>query len=319
MLEIKDLEVKLCADDDSFYILRNISLSLSKGEILGLAGESGSGKSVLAKTILGLNNPPIFKTKGLINMDKVVLDNKKALQTVRGKKISMIFQNPTGSLNPVMTIGSQLAETVMLHNKSLTRKLAFKKSEELLKNVEIDLHQERLRAYPHQLSGGMNQRVMIALALAAEPEIIIADEPTTALDVTIQEQIIKLLYKLNKDKGLSMLFISHDLSLLERVCNRIAVLYCGELMEVLKACTLIKNQPYHPYTKALKSCIPEIGHKTKLNTIKGTIGRNDDTKNSSCIFAERCSYSRQRCFEEKPVFNGSYACFYPFSYNEENL
>lgn len=180
--------------------------------------------------------------------------------------------------------------------------------------MEIDHPEDRLQAYPHQLSGGMNQRVMIALALAANPEIIIADEPTTALDVTIQEQIIKLLYKLNKEKNLSILFISHDLSLLERVCSSVAVLYCGELMEILPAKDLRENKPRHPYTKALKSCIPEIGVKTTLNTIKGSIGRNDETKDNMCIFADRCSYAEQICFSSKPLFNGKYACHKPFSY-----
>lgn len=317
MLEIKNLTVELCSPENHFYILRNVSLSLKKGEILGLAGESGSGKSVMAKTLLGINPAPVFKTCGEIIVDGLTLSREKDFEAVRGKKISMIFQNPTGSLNPVMDIGAQLSETIRLYDKKLSKKEALKKSLELLKSVEIDLPEERLKAYPHQLSGGMNQRVMIALALAADPEIIIADEPTTALDVTIQEQVIKLLYKLNKEKGLSILFISHDLSLLERICSRIAVLYCGELMEILTAEKLRENRPRHPYTKALKECIPEIGIKTKLKTIKGNIGRNDASKERICIFADRCLRSEKICFSEKPEFNGKYSCYRPFSYPEE--
>lgn len=317
MLEIKNLKVELKNEGNEFYILRNVNLTLGNGEILGLAGESGSGKSVMAKTILGITSKPIEKTGGLVVIDGNVLTTEKDFAAVRGKKISMIFQNPSGSLNPVMTIGAQLSETVRLFDKKISRKDALKKSEELLQSVEIDMPKDRLGAYPHQLSGGMNQRVMIALALAANPDIIIADEPTTALDVTIQEQIIKLLYKLNKDKNLSILFISHDLSLLERICGKIAVLYSGELMEVLTAEALRENQPHHPYTKALKSCIPEIGVKKSLTTIKGSIGRNDSTKDSMCIFADRCSFAYEKCFKEKPAFNGSFACHKPFLYGEK--
>lgn len=317
MLEIRNLKVELKNEGNEFYILRNVNLALGEGQIMGLAGESGSGKSVMAKTVLGIISKPIEKTGGEIIIDGKILATEKDFATVRGKKISMIFQNPSGSLNPVLTIGAQLSETVRLYDKKISKKDALKKCEELLKSVEIDLPKDRLGAYPHQLSGGMNQRVMIALALAANPDIIIADEPTTALDVTIQEQIIKLLYKLNKDKNLSILFISHDLSLLERICGKIAVLYSGELMEILTAEALRDNSPRHPYTKALKSCIPEIGVKKSLTTIKGSIGRNDSTKDSMCIFADRCTFAVDICFKEKPAFNGSFACHKPFSYGEK--
>ena len=234
MLQAENLTIKLKSEKDEFFILRDFSIHLNKGEILGLAGESGSGKSVFAKSILGLNTAPIYKTGGSIFVEKKLLENDTDYKSIRGKKISMIFQNPQSSLNPVMTIGQQLIETIMLHNKSLNKKQSKEEAVKLLQDVEIDLAESRLESFPHQLSGGMNQRVMIAMALASNPDILIADEPTTALDVTIQAQIINLIKKLNIEKKLSILFISHDLALLAAVCNKIAVLYSGELMEIIE-------------------------------------------------------------------------------------
>lgn len=315
MLKIDNLNVKLNSENDEFNILRNVSLQIKKGDILGLAGESGSGKSVLAKTILGLNKSPIEKVSG-----KIIFDNKELItnddyKSIRGKKVSMIFQNPTGSLNPVISIGSQIVETIMLHDKSISKNQAIKKAEELLTMVEIDRPKERLNSYPHQLSGGMNQRVMIAIALASNPELLIADEPTTALDVTIQSQIIKLLLKLNKEHKFTMLFISHDLSLLMNICNKIAVLYCGEIMEIVSKEDLCNDNLHHPYTIALKSCILKIGNKNFLTTIKGSIGKNNSEKDNQCIFSERCSYCQNKCNITKPVFDGNYACHYPIGIN----
>ncbi len=310
MLEIKNLTVELSSPENPFYILRRVSINLKKGCILGLAGESGSGKSVLAKTVMGLNSPPVKTLSGEIILNGKPLETESDFKAARGKKISMIFQNPQASLNPVMTIGAQLTETIRLGRKISGAKAA-EKAAELLSSVEIDRPAERLKAYPHQLSGGMNQRVMIALALASDPEILIADEPTTALDVTIQAQIIKLIMKLNRERRLTTLFISHDLSLLMRICPEIAVLYCGELMEITSGSDLREDRLLHPYTKALKSCIPEIGVKTALTTIKGSIGRNDASADSRCIFAERCPRAEKICFESKPAFNGRYACHRP--------
>ena len=318
MLKIKNLTVNLCSQNDPFYILRNISFNINRGEILGFAGESGSGKSVLAKTILGLNKPPIKTTSGEIIYNGTPLKSNADFKAVRGKKISMIFQTPTVSLNPVMTIGYQLVETIRLHNPNISKQTALKLASELLEQVEIDRPSERLSAYPHQLSGGMNQRVMIAIALASNPELLIADEPTTALDVTVQAQIIKLLLKLNKERHFTMMFISHDLSLLMSICSRIAVLYCGELMEIATKDNLIKNLPYHPYTEALKNCIPKIGKHNTLTTIKGSIGKNNHTADNSCIFAQRCSKAKTLCTEKKPIFNGKYACHFPLLKQEVN-
>lgn len=311
MLQAKNLTIELKSDKDEFYILRNFSIELNKGEILGLAGESGSGKSVFAKSILGLNRPPIYKTGGDIFVENVCLIKDNDYKAVRGKKVSMIFQNPQSSLNPVMTIGQQLIETIMLHDKSLNKKAAKEKAVKLLQNVEIDLAESRLESFPHQLSGGMNQRVMIAIALASNPDILIADEPTTALDVTIQSQIINLIKKLNTEKHLSIIFISHDLALLASICDRVAVLYSGELMEIVNADDLLLNKEKHPYTHALKACIPQIGKKDELTTIKGFIEKNNFLYNEKCIFADRCNNSIDVCFNKKPVFTNGSSCHNP--------
>ncbi len=311
MLKAENLTIELKKDKEQFYILRDFSLHIKKGEIFGLAGESGSGKSVFAKSILGLNKPPVYKTNGSITVDNIELNTEKDYKSIRGKKVSMIFQNPQSSLNPVMTIGSQLIESIMLHNKNINKKDAKLKAIELLESVEIDNAEERISSYPHQLSGGMNQRVMIAIALASSPDILIADEPTTALDVTIQEQIIKLIKKLNKDNNLTILFISHDLALLASICSRIAVLYSGELMEIMPAEDLINNQEKHPYTYALKQCIAQIGHKDDLVTIKGFIQKNNFLYNEKCIFADRCNNSIDICYKSKPIYSKGYKCHNP--------
>lgn len=311
MLDIENLTVELISETERFYILRDFSLSLKKGEILGLAGESGSGKSVLAKSILGLNKPPVIKTSGGIILKGNELKTEKDFAKIRGREISMIFQDPKNSLNPVMTIGEQLTETIRLRNKKISKKEAAAQAVHLMKDVDIDMPQSRFYTYPHQLSGGMNQRIMTAAALACNPEILIADEPTTALDVTIQEQIIKLIQKLNKRDNLAILFVSHDLSLLSAVCDRIAVLYCGELMEIISGSGLIKGKEKHPYSRALKECIPAIGSKKELTAIKGTIGKNNFNYNEKCIFADRCNDSTDICFKEKPVFKNNCACHNP--------
>lgn len=311
MLQVNNLTVELKSDKENFYILRDFSIHINKGEIFGLAGESGSGKSVFAKCILGLNKAPIYKTGGEIIVDGLNIYDKKSYKLIRGKKVSMIFQNPQSSLNPVMTIGRQLIETIRLHNKKISKNETYNTAVALLKDVEIDMAEERLNSYPHQLSGGMNQRVMIAIALATNPDLLIADEPTTALDVTIQAQIIKLIQKLNKAKNLTTLFISHDLALLSSICDNIAVLYSGELMEIVKAKDLSSGKEKHPYTNALKKCIAQIGNKEELTTIKGFIEKNNFLYNEKCIFADRCISSIDVCCHKKPVFSNGYKCHNP--------
>jgi oligopeptide/dipeptide ABC transporter ATP-binding protein len=314
MIQIKNLTVELASATKEIYILRDISLSLSKGEILGIAGESGSGKTVLSKTLMGLIQYPLQKTAGKIVIKDNTHSQLSELKQYRGQFFSMIFQNPTASLNPVFSIGQQLTETLKAHNPNLDKNSAIAEALKLLKEVEIDHPEDRMNSYPHHLSGGMNQRIMIALALATNPEVIIADEPTTALDVTIQAQVIDLLLKLNKEKDISIIFISHDLSLLESVCNNIIILYAGEIMEKIHSQNLKTEKIKHPYTFALKSCIPGINDsKDFLYSIPGTIKLNTEDDNNSCIFSDRCRYATQICKQVKPALNShcNYRCHHP--------
>lgn len=310
MLKIDDLTVTLESDREPFYILRSLDLHLLKGEILGIAGESGSGKSVLAREIIGLNFHPIKKKSGIIYFNDRELKSADDFKAVRGGGISMIFQNPTSSINPVIPIGKQIVETIMLHDKKISKHLAENKAIELLRSVEIDMPEKRMHDYAHQLSGGMNQRVMIALALATNPKLLIADEPTTALDVTIQKQIISLIKKLNKELGLSVIFISHDLSLLQNIAQRVIVLYSGEVLEVVSSEALRENRAANPYTKALKACVPHIKTDGELSFIKGFISKNTSFYDDKCIFYERCEMAVSECSLNKPNMKNDSKCFF---------
>ncbi|MBC7197481.1 MAG: ABC transporter ATP-binding protein, partial [Deferribacterales bacterium] len=263
MLEVRNLNVILENINKRIYILRNISLTIDGGEILGLVGESGSGKTVLGKTVLGLTAFPIKKLSGDIIFEKTVIDEDN-VHKFRGKKISMIFQNPTSCLNPVFTIKNQIIETIRNSNPDINASQAKRIAIELLKKVEIDHPDQRLDSYPHNLSGGMNQRVMIALALATNPEILIADEPTTALDVTVQSSIIDLLKNLNKNYNLSILFITHDLNLISNIADRVAVIYAGEILEIVSKEDLKIKRFKHPYTELLNRCIPTLEEKKDM-------------------------------------------------------
>ncbi|PLX70031.1 MAG: ABC transporter ATP-binding protein [Denitrovibrio sp.] len=313
MLDINNLTIELMGTANPFIILRDVSLSLKNGEILGIAGESGSGKTILAKSILNLIKKPVVKTGGSINLDGAELSSEKDFRAIRGSKISMIFQNPTASLNPVFTIGSQLIETIRIHQPKMSVQEAKDRAVELLTEVEIPHPEERLNTYPHQLSGGMNQRVMIALALSSNPEILIADEATTALDVTIQAQIVALLKKLNKEKNLSIIFITHDLSLLAQVADESFIMYAGEIMERLTSDQLRNDDMRHPYTKNLQSCVPKIGdNREYLNTITGTITFNNAEFDNACVFHPRCDRATDKCKTSKPPFSNGFTCWYPY-------
>ncbi|MCX8083967.1 MAG: ABC transporter ATP-binding protein [Calditerrivibrio sp.] len=304
MLLIDNLNISI----NDHIILQDVAFEVKKGEILGIAGESGSGKTVLAKFLLDLL--PSYFDIHFSDIKFCGISYKKSdLKELRGKHISMIFQNPSSSINPVLTIGDQLIETIKLYHKNIDFK---KKAIEILKSVEIDKPDLRLNSYPHNLSGGMNQRVMIGMALASNPEILIADEPTTALDVTIQQEILNLLFKINKEKQLTILFISHDLKLLQSISDRVLILYAGEMMEILNGEDLLKDNIKHPYTYLLKKSVPSIKNDVEyLETIPGNIPKNSHIFRHKCIFSTRCPFVKEKCLNEKPSFKNNIKCHYP--------
>lgn len=316
MIEVKSVNINTFRDDTKYNILYDFSLDVIEGEILGIAGESGSGKSVFAKYLLGLNDNNLIQNGGELTVDKNLIGSIDDYKRIRGSTISMIFQDAASALNPTFTIGSQLIDTILLHNPLMSKKNARIKAISCLREVEIDYPEDRLDSCPHQLSGGMSQRVMIALALATEPKYLIADESTTALDKLIERQILDLLLKLNKDRKLTIIFISHDLSILESICDRVAILYAGELMEIVDKKDMKSNKFYHPYTRALRDCVPNIIRETlpptfRLKTIKGQILQNDETMENQCIFTDRCTKATNECTQAKPKFNGKFKCVNP--------
>ena len=276
---------------------------------MALVGESGCGKTVSALSILRLlPEPPAKITSGEIifaGRDLLSL-NAKQMREIRGKKIAMIFQDPMTSLNPVLTVGEQLIETLLRH-KSLNKKEALKISAQLLGKVELPSPEEKLKQYPHQLSGGMRQRVMIAMALACEPKILIADEPTTALDVLIQAQILELLENLKKETGMSMLLITHDLGVVTEIAERVMVMYAGEGVETGATKDLL-DSPHHPYTKGLISSRPHLGSTRekgqRLTEISGSVP-TPHQRPTGCAFHPRCNWSTEQCKTKKPLLQNT--------------
>jgi oligopeptide/dipeptide ABC transporter ATP-binding protein len=303
-LLVKNLKVSFAALKKELIAVRGISYQLNQGEILALVGESGCGKTVSALSILRLiQEPPgkivsgeiLFAGKDLLKL------KKKELQDLRGKDIAMIFQDPMTSLNPVLTIGEQIIETLLRHT-SLSRKKAREKSFRLLEQVEIPSPKQKLDQYPHQLSGGMRQRVMIAMALSCSPRILIADEPTTALDVLIQAQILSLLKKIKNDTQMSILLITHDLGVVAEVAERVMVMYAGEIVESGSVNDLFRS-PLHPYTIGLMESIPTLESTqqklSKLKEISGTVPSLSQVP-FGCPFHPRCSAAETRCKTDKP-------------------
>ncbi len=288
ILEVRNLKTYFNTDDGIAHAVDDVSFKLNPGETLGIVGESGCGKSVTSLSIMRLiDEPQGFFAGGEIlfkNQDMLKMSNKE-LRMIRGNKISMIFQEPMTSLNPVFTIGNQIVEAIQLHQK-LDYNKSREKAIELLELVGIPEPNRCIDEYPHQLSGGMRQRVMIAMALSCDPEILIADEPTTALDVTIQAQILDLIQNLQKELNLAVIMITHDLGVIAEVCDRVIVMYAGEIIEEAKINDLFKN-PKHPYTKGLLKSIPIIGRKEeKLYSIKGSVTSIINTDNK-CKFCNR--------------------------------
>ena len=322
MIEVKSVNINTFRDDTKYNILYDLSLDIIEGEILGVAGESGSGKSVFARYLLGLNDSNLILNGGELKIDNDMIVSVDDYKRIRGRTVSMIFQDAASALNPTFTIGSQLIDTIMLHNPLMSRKDARIKAISCLREVEIDYPEDRLDSCPHQLSGGMSQRVMIALALATEPKYLIADESTTALDKLIERQILDLLLKLNKDRKLTIIFISHDLSILESICDRVAILYAGELMEIVDKDDMRSSKFSHPYTRALRDCVPNITRETlastfRLKTITGQIQQNDSAMEGRCVFTDRCTKTTNECVKSKPKFNGKFKCFNPIKIDEK--
>ena len=280
-----------------------VSFSVAQGEILGLVGESGCGKSVTSQSILRLyDEKRDVHYEGRIRLDgeDLLALSPKEMHKVRGSRISMIFQDALSSLNPVFTVGDQLCEPLMIH-QGLARRQAMEKAVELLKLVNIPAPERRVMQYPHELSGGMRQRVMIAIALACKPELLIADEPTTALDVTVQAQIMDLIRELNQKLGMSVMLITHDLGVVAETCDRVAVMYLGQIVEQAYK-NAIFDDPRHPYTWGLIHSIPRLdGDRAKpLYSIEGTVPLLNQVPQGCCRFAQRCPHVSERCRTAMP-------------------
>ena len=304
LLEVDDLSVSFVTETGLLNVVDKLSFSLKAGETLGLVGESGCGKSVSALAIMGLLPKPAGRIDGgdiRLEGESLPKLDVEAMASIRGRRIAMIYQEPMTALNPVQRIGVQLAEARMLHEPGLTPDAVRKASLELLDRVGIPAPEQRLNEYPQELSGGMRQRVVIAMALACRPEVLIADEPTTALDVTIQAQILQLLKDLQSEYGMAMIFITHDLGVIAELTRRVIVMYAGRLAEAADAVPLFWK-PRHPYTRGLLTAIPRLGDtpKTILPTIAGMVPTLADMP-AGCRFINRCEVASSACETAPPI------------------
>jgi len=299
LLEIKDLTTHFFTRSGVIKAVDNLSLRLQRDRVLGLVGESGCGKTVTALSVLNIVPYPGRIVSGSIffeGRDLLTLEPKE-IRSIRGSKISMIFQEPMTALNPVFTVGNQIAEVLITH-LSVTKRQAMDSAVDLLRSVSIPSPEKRVHEYPHQLSGGMRQRVMIAMAIACKPSLILADEPTTALDVTIQAHILELLGQIQKEMGMAMILVTHDLGLIAERAHEVAVMYAGRIVEQADTAELFAN-PLHPYTRGLMDSVPKPGEarKTRLRTIAGTVPRLHDLP-AGCKFVQRCEDKSKRCVAE---------------------
>lgn len=303
ILEINNLRTSFLTDDFEVKAVDGVSLKLAKGKTIGIVGESGSGKSITALSILRLLDKPGKIMGGEINFKEKDLTeaSNKDIRDIRGNEVSMIFQEPMTSLNPVYTIGQQIRETLKVH-EGLGKENGTKRGIELLELVGIPAPEERIKQYPHELSGGMRQRVMIAMALACKPELLIADEPTTALDVTIQAQILDLINNLQEEFSMSVIMITHDLGVVAETCDNVAVMYGGKVVEYQDVKSLFKK-PKHPYTVGLLNSIPRHDEDVEeLEPIRGTVPSAKDMP-KGCRFAPRCPFATNLCHEELPALD----------------
>ncbi len=300
LLEVRDLKVEIPTRRGLLTILDGVSFDIAEGEVLGLVGESGAGKSISGLAIIGLLEPPARVAAGTITLEGRRIDNlqREEMRKIRGARIGTIFQDPLTSLNPLYTIGRQLVETIQTHT-NLTTRQAEARAVDLLKQVGIPAAESRLNAYPHEFSGGMRQRVVISLALCASPVLVIADEPTTALDVSIQAQIIALLKRLCREHRTAVLLITHDMGVIAETADRVAVMYAGRIAEIGPVAAVVRR-PKHPYSSGLMGSIPTVERRLdKLPQIRGAMPRPGAVP-KGCAFAPRCSLARDLCRAERP-------------------
>lgn len=326
-MEVQNLKTGFMTDQGLLMAVDGVSFSLDRGQTLGIVGESGCGKSVTALSIMRLissgkvmDGKILFKDKDLLSL------TEKQMQGIRGHIISMIFQDHITSLNPVFTVGDQIAEVLYLHRKDMSRRQVYDKTMEMLKLVGIAEPEKRSKEYPHQLSGGMRQRVMIAMALSCDPEVLIADEPTTALDVTIQAQILRLIKDLQNRLGTAMILITHDLGIVAETCNQVAVMYAGKIVEYAALEEIFKN-PQHHYTKGLLDSVPSLkAHQNlqRLKTIRGIVPSLANLP-AGCYFQDRCPAVQKMCLEHEPSLRcvqkkeHKVACFFPLGRKRKGL
>ncbi len=301
LLTIHDLQVEYRTDDGIVHAVNDIDFSVRKGEAMGLIGETGAGKTTTALSILGILPEPVGKmVSGEICFEGQMISelSDKEMRSVRGKKISMIFQDPMTSLNPIISVGDQIEEMLYLHFRNLSKEERSRKVDEILQLVGIP--PERKSEYPFQFSGGMKQRVGIAMALVCEPDLLIADEPTTALDVTIQAQILELMRELKDKLGTSLIMITHDFGIVAQLCDRVSVMYAGEIVESGTVEDVFAQKRNHPYTEGLFNCIPKLDSKEdRLKPISGYVVDPIELP-GGCKFHERCPYANERCRKENP-------------------
>ncbi|MCA1026660.1 ABC transporter ATP-binding protein [Cytobacillus kochii] len=326
LIKVENLQASFSSQQGTIHAINNVNFSINEGEIVALVGESGSGKSVTALSIMGLNAGNIKYSQNstiYYRGENLLASKPKTMKKIRGNELSMIFQDPLSSLNPLQKIGRQIAEPLMLHLGYSYQK-CIERIIELLTMVGIPSPEQRINHYPHQLSGGMRQRVMIAMALACDPKLLIADEPTTALDVTIQAQILSVLKKLQKEMNISIILITHDLGVVAELADRVLVMYSGKIVEEADVYSLFES-PKHPYTKGLLQSVPNLrGDKENhLYTIPGTVP-NPLNLPKGCSFYNRCMHASPKCHDKSPTWKydnksltRGYSCWHPLTDREE--
>ena len=307
ILQIENLSISFRTDEGTFNMIKDLSYSVGEGEIVGIVGESGCGKTISSLCTMGLlpSNAIVENGHVILNEEEDLLTyNDNKMSHIRGKKVSMIFQEPMKALDPVFTIGNQMEETVRRHNKGIKKAEARARCLEMLKKVVIANPEHVLKCYPHELSGGMKQRIIIAMALICEPMLLIADEPTTALDVTIQAQILELMQNIRKITNASIIFITHDLGVIANLCDRVLVMYAGQVVEAADKKTLFLS-PKHPYTRGLLGSLPRLDEdRETLDSIPGSIPLPKDFP-AGCRFSTRCEHASEQCAASEP---GCYMC-----------